>query len=400
MTGPLAIALEPAKALSAEAEARLLQDALTQRPMSIALRSMLGKLCNELDQFDQTVALLAPSLAELDNATALTLAHACFSLRDNKHLDLARMATDHALSVARNPSARARVMADQAKVQLRLDNSDAAIAILRAALALDRRSVAAFKRLSVQLLRQGDAAAVEALTADLLAEGVSHSRVLAARTMALAAIGRDEDARSTVGIARFLRRSPITLAPGWESLAQFNAALAEELTGNPALRQDRFGTASTQTQRLDSPTAGITPVWIALLEQIARAVEHWANALPPTGHPWLAARPERALLRSWCVITDAEGHERWHMHPDGWLSGGYYPLVPPGLGPNSGKAGHIAFGLPDGLPGIAAATRFGEVSVLPEAGELMLFPSHAHHRTYPHGMAAQRICVAFDIIPI
>lgn len=400
MTGPLAIALEPAKILSAAAEARLLQDVLEQKPTSIVLRRTLGRLCNELDQFDQTVALLAPSLGQLDTAAALTLARACFALRDEAHLDLARIAADHAVLTAKTIADRARAMADQAKVQLRVNDSDAAIATLRAALALDNRSVAAFKRLAAELLRQGDAAAVEALTADLLADGVCHARVLAARTMALAAIGRGEDARSTVGITRFLKRAPITLPPGWESLAQFNTALASELTGDPALRHNRYGTASSLTHRLDSPTAGTTPVWIALLEQIARAVEQWANALPPTGHPWLAARPERALLRSWCVITDAEGHERWHMHPDGWLSGGYYPLVPRGLDVSTGKAGHIAFGLPDGLPGADAAMRFGEVSVLPEAGELMLFPSHAHHRTYPHGTAARRICVAFDIIPI
>jgi hypothetical protein len=87
------------------------------------------------------------------------------------------------------------------------------------------------------------------------------------------------------------------------------------------------------------------------------------------------------------------------MHPDGWLSGGYYPMVPSELGPETGKAGCIAFGLPDGLPGARAAALFGELPVQPKEGQLMLFPSHAYHRTYKHGMAAQRICIAFDIIP-
>ena len=39
-----------------------------------------------------------------------------------------------------------------------------------------------------------------------------------------------------------------------------------------------------------------------------------------------AARPfaRRARLtprRSWCVITDSDGFENWHVHQFGWLSG-------------------------------------------------------------------------------
>jgi|CXWL01.1.fsa_nt_gi tetratricopeptide (TPR) repeat protein len=399
MTGPLTITLEPAKALSATAEARLLQDALAKNPASAVLQRKMGKVFNELDLFGETIALLAPTLDTLDSDTALVLAHACFAKQDNGHLTIAQMAADRALSVASNNSGQARAMADQAKVRLRLGENEAAITILQAALALDRHSVAAFKRLSVQLLRQGDLALAEQLTSGLIAEGICHSRVLAARTVALAAMGRNDDARSTTGIARFLHRAPIEQPPDHYNLAQYNTALNAELTSSPAIRQDRFGTASALTERLDSPIANATPLWIALLEQVARAVERWANSLSPVDHPWLTARPERALLRSWCVITNAEGYERWHMHPDGWISGGYYPLVPPGFGRNSGKPGSIAFGLPDGLPGADAAMRFGEVSVQPEAGELILFPSHAYHRTYPHGMASQRICIAFDVIP-
>lgn len=399
MTGPLTIATEPAKVLSASAEAQLLQDALAKNLVSATVQSKLGKVFNELDRFDETIVLLAPSLERLDSDTALVLARACLARHDKEHLELARMASDRALATTSNKSGIARAMAEQAKVQLRLGESDAAIAVLRAAIEIDHHCVAAFKHLAVQLLRQGDPGAVEQLTGGLIAEGVCHARVLASRTMALAAMGRDEEARSTTGIARFLHRAQITLPPGADDLAQFNATLAAELTGNSAIRQGRYGTASVLTKRLDAPTVGTTPVWIALLEHLARMVERWANAMLAADHPWLAARPERAFLRSWCVVTEAEGNERWHMHPEGWLSGGYYPRVPPGLGGNADKAGCLAFGLPEGLPGVEAAKRFGEISVLPEEGELIVFPSHAHHRTYPHGRAAQRICIAFDVIP-
>jgi tetratricopeptide (TPR) repeat protein len=400
MAGPLAITLEPPKALPATAEARLLLDALARQPDSPRLRSKLGKVLNQLDRFEETIALLEPALGLLDCDTALTLAQACFALREADHLDLARAAADRARDSAKSAAQQARAMADQAKVQSRLGNDDAALAILRSAMELDRRSVAAFKRLSVQLLRQGDPELVVRLTAGLIADGICHARVLSARVTALAATGRIEQAQAASGLARFLHCAPITPPPGWESLELFNAELVAELTANAALRLDRFGTASTRTWRLDAPTASETPLWQLLLGQIARSVEVWANGLSGTDHPWLGARPQHAVLRSWCVMTGAEGHELWHMHPDGWLSGGYYPLVPPVPGSDGNKPGHLAFGLPDGLPGAASAKRFGEVTVKPEAGLLTLFPSHAYHRTYPHGTAERRICVAFDVIPV
>jgi Putative 2OG-Fe(II) oxygenase len=362
-----------------------------------------------LDRFDETIALLQGSLDQLECGPALVLAGAGFAAKDHA---LAGRAADHALAVASGPVEAARALAEQAKVLIHNGDDQRASALLHRALESDPHSVTAFKRLALQMLRLGDHAGVAALTGRLIAANVCHARVLAARTMALATLGRIDEARLVAGIARFLHRVP----PADDAAVQSGRALADELLGSPALRQDRFGTASIKTARLDSPTAGVTPVWIALLDRIARLVEQWANSPSlcdhSSDHPWLAARPERALLRSWCVITGAEGHEGWHMHPDGWLSGGFYPQMPMGLsagldvglggglGVNMDRAGHFALGLPPGLPGADAAQQFGEVTLLPQPGELILFPSHAYHHTYPHGLAQQRICVAFDVVPV
>ncbi len=399
MAGPLTIEIEPTKVLPAAAEAQLLQVALAKNPGSVSLQVKLGSVLNTLDRFEETIALLGPSLGALDSGGALVLSRACFAFRNASHLELAHLAADHAASVANSSSGLARAMAEQAKVQLWRGEGQAATVTLRQAFEIDGLNNAVFKRFTLQLLRQRSFMEVEQLTSDLIAKGVRHSRVLSARTLALAAMGRDDDARSTVGIVRFLNNALIAPPSGWDDLSAFNAALVEELTGHLAIRRDRHGTASIHTERLDSPIAGSTPVWAALLEQIGREVERWANSLSGIDHPWVAARPERAMIRSWCVMTEAEGHERWHMHPDGWLSGGYYPLVSPRTPGGDDKGGSLAFGLPDGLPGADAAMRFGEVAVQPEAGQLMLFPSHAYHRTYAHGKDAQRICVAFDVIP-
>lgn len=400
MTGKLQIALEPAKPLPAEHEAQLLQDVLARNPASPTIRNRLANLLNELDRFSETVALLAPSLDSLDGEASLLLAQACFAMNDTWHLEAAASAADHALQIADNDSSRARAMADQAKVRLRLGKQDESIAILENALMLDRQCRAAFKRLGVQLLRQNRADALEALTGELLAGGICHSRILAARTIALAALGRDEEARSLAGDGQFLHRTTLTPPNSYQTAFEFNAALIAELTCDPALRQDRFGTASLHTGRLDAPSESRNPLWRLLLEAIKRGVEAWADSLPSISHPWLAARPERAVLRSWCVMTGPEGFERWHMHPDGWLSGGYYPAMPLQSDAQAKKSGSISFGLPDGLAGATAAKRFGQRAIRPDGGDLILFPSHIYHRTYPHGTTQQRICVAFDITPV
>jgi hypothetical protein len=101
----------------------------------------------------------------------------------------------------------------------------------------------------------------------------------------------------------------------------------------------------------------------------------------------------------WCVITGASGRERWHMHPLGWATGGYYPQVPDAVAHGAGAAGCLEFGLPPHRIGDACATTYGSRLLRPHAGLLSLFPSHAFHRTHPHETRDRRICLAFDVIP-
>ena len=173
--------------------------------------------------------------------------------------------------------------------------------------------------------------------------------------------------------------------------------LAGELLARPDIRYERHGTSSEKTWRIDVPAVGAVPAVQALLAPIAETAERHGAALG--AHPWVAARPDRAALRCWCVITEGDGFEHWHMHPAGWMSGGYYVQVPGSVEREEDGRGCLAFGLPPGLAGEDAARMFGETRLRPRAGSLTLFPSHAQHRTYPHGDSGRRICVAFDIVP-
>jgi uncharacterized protein (TIGR02466 family) len=105
------------------------------------------------------------------------------------------------------------------------------------------------------------------------------------------------------------------------------------------------------------------------------------------------------LLSSWCVITEREGFEDWHTHPQGWMSGVYYVEVPQSVSDGEGEAGCLALGLPEGLVGEEASAIFGRQVVRPRAGLLVLFPSHCYHRTFPHRSPGRRIGISFDLRP-
>lgn len=381
-----AIVVEPPRPLTAQDEIALLRAALARRPDQPQLRLRLARLLNESDAFSETVALLAPSATTA--AEWIVLCEALFAAGEDER---GRIAAIRAEEAATDAPSRARAFAEQAKALLRAGAGHQAVPLLERALELHPPGVAAFKRLAIHHLRSGDPAAALALCDQVAAQGVRHARLHAARAMALAMLGRAEEARAAVDLPARLYADELAPPSGWPDAAAFNAALAAELLANPAIRFERHGTASLQTWRIDSPATAEAPAVQALLARIAEVAAAHAATLPDA--------PRRAELRSWCVITEGEGREQWHMHPYGWLSGGYYVAVPEAVAAGADAAGCLGFGLPDGLIGEAAATAFGETLVRPRPGLLTLFPSHAYHRTWPHKAPGKRICLAFDICP-
>jgi hypothetical protein len=293
---------------------------------------------------------------------------------------------------------RAEVLADKGKAQVRLGDS-AALATLEAALELDPHNKNACKRLTALHLGRGDAQAVLANTAALLARGAGHSRLFAARALAFARLGDTAAARETVGLDHFLTRRELTPPAGWESAEAFNRALAAELLAHPGLRRDRYGAASQLSWRIESPASHGAPLCLALARRLAEEVEQLIAGHAGRDHAWLRGRPEQGILHSWCAITEDVGYEDWHVHQFGWLSGVYYVSVPDSVARGEDAGGCIAFGLPEDLAGQQAADAFGLDLVRPREGLALFFPSHAYHRTFPHGAGERRICIAFDIWP-
>ncbi len=400
MTDQMMIDHEVGKRITASDECALVIAAYARNPTSELLRDRLAVLFNRNDRFAEAIALYAGiDPYSLGFAEVLVLVHAYMSLEQVADTERAAQLATVAFEVADQDFQRAAALAARGKAERRLGMIAAAEQSLRDALTRDPHNKDACKRLASLHF---DADAPDRVLDDmgrLDAQGVGHSRLFAAQTLALAQLGRIDDARAQDGRARFAYRGTLATPAGFDSLDAFNAALAAELLTHPGLRYESYGTASEQTWRIDAPATGEAPHIRRLLDALAGTIDAHLAALPDEAHPWLRARPDAGVLHSWCVITESTGFETWHVHQFGWLSGVYYVQIPEGIARGSDAGGCIAFGIPEDVVGDDAAQAFGSTLVRPSAGTVMLFPSHCYHRTFPHGAAERRICVAFDIWP-
>jgi Putative 2OG-Fe(II) oxygenase len=387
---------EYARDVPIAAQIGLLEKALQENPTTPGLGVRLAGLLMESDQFAAAISVLERHrdgpVAEMMRARSLLardaagdVEHALSIMRPYKSWNLDRDRLGQALSLV-------------GKIFLRAGLVDEAKAALRDALDIDPANESAFKRLVLQYLREGDCAAALALTEQKLAEGYRYARLFAAKTMALTAAGRPVEARAFSNMDDAVSAELLRTPAGWSNLAEFNNALVHALESNPAKRFDRYGTASLNSWRIDEPARRGEPVIAALLQAITDAVIAYSRT-STAGGLWRAAQPSRVTLRSWAVLTGAEGHEQWHTHPDGWLSGGYYPEVPASVENGNDAKGCFEIGMPGGMIGETAANAYGSKIIRPKAGLLTLFPSHLYHRTHPHGTDARRICIAFDLVP-
>jgi Flp pilus assembly protein TadD len=396
----LRIRAAPERALSAAQECEVLRAGVRDGAAPPGIRPRLALLLNQLDAFDDCIAVLraAPD-GSLSHDELLLLASAHLARGKDDDAGQALVAATAAATLAESDAGRALATVSQAKALRQMDRDDAATALLHEALAFDPANPDAFNLLTLDLLRRGEAKAVLAMIDTLRERGVDHSQLLATSVTALTSLGDHDAARALLGLDTFLHQEIIATPSGWDSLEAFNAALAHELLANPARRYERYGTASVQSWRIDSLVAGEGPLARLLVRELVETVQRYADTLADMDHRWIAAAPRDAELHSWCVITEGSGYERWHLHPYGWMSGVYYVNVPPQVGTGTTEDGCLIVGVADTLVPTEAAREVGFHLVRPRPGLLALFPSHCYHRTFAHQAEGKRICVAFDIRP-
>lgn len=135
---------------------------------------------------------------------------------------------------------------------------------------------------------------------------------------------------------------------------------------------------------------------IARLEAaLGEAMAQYRAGLPAAdpAHPLLAKRDVPwAISGSWSILLDGEGHHAAHIHPRGVLSSASYWLVPDEVDAAQ-QPGWLELGNPP--PGLAEGVG-SLLTVRPEAGTLVLFPSTLYHGTRPITQGT-RMTVAFDV---
>lgn len=196
---------------------------------------------------------------------------------------------------------------------------------------------------------------------------------------------------------RFVRVYDIEASPGFDSVEELNAALAESLSARhglvrPPFNQSmRFGTQTTG-DLVAATDPAIRGVLMAFLEPIA---DYRSGIGKAVDHPLSVRNRGEADYRGcWSVQLKAQGFHVNHLHPEGWLSSAYYVSVPDETADTQNQSGWLKFGEPaQPVPGAGPA-----MTIQPKPGRLVLFPSYMWHGTTAIHGDEPRLTMAFDVV--
>lgn len=111
-------------------------------------------------------------------------------------------------------------------------------------------------------------------------------------------------------------------------------------------------------------------------------------------------------LQAWANLNRFGDYHNLHNHPHSWLSGTYYVQVPEARTDLPGRSdrdpGAISFFDPRAQANMNAIRGDGQVDpeyrVVPEAGELMLWPAFLHHLVHPNLGKDDRVSISFNVV--
>ncbi len=133
-----------------------------------------------------------------------------------------------------------------------------------------------------------------------------------------------------------------------------------------------------------------------LAADLGAELERYRAGLSPPGIGLVANWPAATVLHGWFVRLVTGGHQAFHNHPYGWMSGCLYLQMPERSPPGEGA---IEFSLAgDGFPFLSGRPS-PSLTHQPRPGQLALFPSSLFHRTIPFRSDEERLCIAFDLKP-
>jgi predicted Zn-dependent protease len=273
-----------------------------------------------------------------------------------------------------------------------------ALTLAQQVIRAQRKNLTARKLLCAAYLGVGDGIAALSECATLLQATPDDQYLIAMQTTALRLLN-DSRYEALCDYDKMVLSQSLEAPPGWSDLASFLTEVTARLNtlhnphGHRLLYQSlRQGTETTQDlSRSQDPV--IQALFHAFAAPIARYRDHIGQG------PDHLRRRNRGASRfngSWSVRLHRAGYHTSHVHPRGWISSAFYIELP-----DSMRAGHTAEGtLSFGAPGmITTPSLDAELSVRPELGRLVLFPSYFWHGTLPFHSAQPRLTVAFDVVP-
>jgi hypothetical protein len=244
---------------------------------------------------------------------------------------------------------------------------------------------------------RGDPGALLRLSEEVLGHDPASAHALHYKAVALAQLGRGDEAAGLMGLDRFLKVAPLPAPPGFGGDEAFREAVRAEIMANPSLHPDPAGHATRSGLRTRTFPAAGDRAAAALIESLRTAVAAYADALAGD-HPFVRGCPGRATFTPWALLFRGPGHQVAHHHPGCWLTGVYYVSARrDSPGPGDSHPGVIRIGVLE--DGSGADPPWPVLEVEPVPGTLLLFPSFVPHETVPPGDGAERISVAFDVTP-
>jgi hypothetical protein len=244
-----------------------------------------------------------------------------------------------------------------------------------------------------------DAGRLRTYSRSLIDNGVAYAPVIAALAIAEAHLGDGAEVQRLVDYDRLFRSTIMDPPDGYDQ-DSFHGALANEIKSDLRFYDKPPNRAIRHAWRR-SVTGSTLPASRAWVQAVRREVDRYIAALPQeSDHPFAASRPSDYVLGAWAVVSDGASYHVSHIHVRAWMSGVYYVVRPPVSRDAASRRGWLEVGPPEERYGASAAHGWGARTIEPEPGRLVLMPGYFFHATHPMGVDEERICIAFDVMPV
>ncbi|HUD89359.1 MAG TPA: putative 2OG-Fe(II) oxygenase [Xanthobacteraceae bacterium] len=378
------VSMPPAVAFS------LLRQAIEKDPDNPVLQTRLGAALLSRSRYGDAVDAFEIAARQVpDDFHAWPKLAKCYVEidRPDAALDACRRAE------IRQPSAELHFQ--KGRALLKLQRPAAARDAFLAAVKSGAPHFSALRALLTPLARQPDGAELRDFC-DALPQPCRHTALVRAhRAIALSRLGRTQEALQIVDLDRYVARVSFVPPAQFGAIDQFNRRLADDILAD----RDPNEPAGEGFDFNPAPQFHRSETFVALREFIKSAIDDFLDEARARGFDAVMPPPpaEGSLYQSSTVLR-GPGHNGEHVHGNAYISTVYHVLVPESVSRADDDRGALALGRCESHTG-GYTPCWGTRYIRPEAGSLVMFPSHIFHDVVPSRTQAPRIAVAADLQP-